>query len=166
MQAEPGNSFLKDVVTQLRAMDSKKAQILAALQRQWDHAANAHLGNVGIIPHSGRKVWWICHQCPDGHLHSWEAAVYSRTRGGCPQCSGPLLAEWGHGRDAVQGPSPPNKAKKQQADLGSAPSVQWGKSTAGLHGLSAGLVAKSQAVHSVLGSLLANATPCRRSTLA
>ena len=35
------------------------------------------------------KVWWICDQCPDGHLHSWEAALYSRSSGtGCPQCSG------------------------------------------------------------------------------
>ena len=60
-----------------------------ALQEQWDHAANAHLGAIDIKPKSGRKVWWICDQCPDGHLHRWEAAVYSRSNGrGCPQCSG------------------------------------------------------------------------------
>ena len=57
-----------------------------ALQQQWDHAANAHLD---IKPYSGRKVWWTCDQCPDGHLHSWEASVSRRTAGtGCPQCCG------------------------------------------------------------------------------
>ena len=60
-----------------------------ALQQQWDHAANAHLGSIDITPYSNRKVWWTCDQCPDGHLHSWEAAVSSRTGGsGCSQCSG------------------------------------------------------------------------------
>ena len=60
-----------------------------ALQQQWDHAANAHLGNIDVKPHSNRKVRWTCDQCPDGHLHTWEATVNSRTRGnGCPQCRG------------------------------------------------------------------------------
>ncbi|KAL3130448.1 hypothetical protein ABBQ38_008270 [Trebouxia sp. C0009 RCD-2024] len=36
------------------------------LQRQWDHAANAHLGNTPIKVHSRLKVWWTCDQCPDG----------------------------------------------------------------------------------------------------
>ena len=59
------------------------------LQKQWDHAANVHLGNVDIAPQSRRKVGWTCDQCPDGHLHSWSAAVQNRTNGsGCPQCSG------------------------------------------------------------------------------
>ena len=60
-----------------------------ALQQQWDHAANAHLGNIDIKPHSRRKVWWTCDQCPDGLLHRWEACMCDRTRGtGCPRCSG------------------------------------------------------------------------------
>ena len=60
-----------------------------ALQQQWDHAANAHLGPVDITPKNGRKVWWICDQCPDGHLHRWEAVIADRSNGsGCPQCSG------------------------------------------------------------------------------
>ncbi|KAL3159843.1 hypothetical protein ABBQ38_15497 [Trebouxia sp. C0009 RCD-2024] len=60
-----------------------------ALQQQWDHAANAHLGNIDIKPKSGRKVWWTCDQCPEGHLHRWLATVEKRTDcTGCPQCSG------------------------------------------------------------------------------
>ena len=59
------------------------------LQEQWDHAANAHLGDVVIKPHCNTKVEWICGQCPDGHLHSWSATVHNRTNGSdCPQCSG------------------------------------------------------------------------------
>ncbi|KAL3132815.1 hypothetical protein ABBQ38_006741 [Trebouxia sp. C0009 RCD-2024] len=61
----------------------------ASLQQQWDHAANAHLGNIEIKPQSGRRVWWRCDQCPDGHLHRWFTKVEKRTNGtGCPQCSG------------------------------------------------------------------------------
>ena len=60
-----------------------------ALQQQWDHAANAHVGNIELKPHSAKKVWWTCNQCPDGHLHRWEACVSARTKGsGCPQCCG------------------------------------------------------------------------------
>ena len=59
------------------------------LQQQWDVAANAHLGDVVIKPQSKKEVWWLCDQCPDGYLHSWSAAVYSRSNGnGCPQCRG------------------------------------------------------------------------------
>ena len=74
------------------------------LQQQWDHAANAHLGNIDIKPHSGRKVGWICDQCPDGHLHSWSARVHDRTAGtGCPQCSGRKVCK--HNCLALKAPS-------------------------------------------------------------
>ncbi|KAL3158564.1 hypothetical protein ABBQ38_010783 [Trebouxia sp. C0009 RCD-2024] len=60
-----------------------------ALQQQWDHAANAQLGNIDIKPYSSKEVWWTCDQCPDGYRHSWSAQVQSRSRGNeCPQCSG------------------------------------------------------------------------------
>ena len=59
-----------------------------ALQQQWNHAADAHLGNIVVKPQSKKIVWWMCDQCPDGHLHSWEATVANRSNGsGCPQCS-------------------------------------------------------------------------------
>ncbi|KAL3130463.1 hypothetical protein ABBQ38_008284 [Trebouxia sp. C0009 RCD-2024] len=60
-----------------------------ALQKHWDCAHNAHLGNTVIKPYSNQKVWWTCNQCPDGHLHTWSAVVKNRSRGnGCPQCCG------------------------------------------------------------------------------
>ncbi|KAL3140479.1 hypothetical protein ABBQ38_004737 [Trebouxia sp. C0009 RCD-2024] len=65
------------------------SHLAPSLQQQWDHVANAHLGDIVIKPKSHKEVWWTCDQCPDGHLHSWSARVFSRTGGsGCPQCSG------------------------------------------------------------------------------
>lgn len=59
------------------------------LQQQWDHARNAHLGNIDITPYSGRKVHWTCPDCPDSHPHQWEVRVASRTDSdGCPFCMG------------------------------------------------------------------------------
>ena len=58
------------------------------LQRQWDHARNAHLGQMLIKPHSHKKVWWSCVQCPDGHPHAWEARLTDRSHGSsCPFCT-------------------------------------------------------------------------------
>ena len=63
------------------------ALLSPALQKQWDHAANGHMGNIIIKAQSHRKVAWKCDACPDGHLHQWTASVASRTNGtGCPQC--------------------------------------------------------------------------------
>ena len=64
------------------------SRLAATLQQQWDIAANAHLGGIGITPYSTKRVRWLCDQCPDGHPHSWSASVANRSRGtGCPQCS-------------------------------------------------------------------------------
>ena len=64
------------------------------LQQQWDVAANAHMGKIVISKFSKKKVWWQCHQCPDGHLHCWQATVGSRSKGsGCPQCEGRKLCK-------------------------------------------------------------------------
>ena len=65
------------------------SQLSPQLKQQWDHAANAHLGNIVITRGTGRKVQWICDQCPDGYLHIWLATVHSRGQGnGCPYCTG------------------------------------------------------------------------------
>ena len=59
------------------------------LQQEWDHAANAHLGNITIAPQSGRKVWWRSGVCKTGQPHRWQATVNSRSRGtGCPYDAG------------------------------------------------------------------------------
>lgn len=52
-----------------------------ALQQQWNQATIAHLGNIDITRHSNLKVSGICHQCPDGHLHRWEATFVNRSKG-------------------------------------------------------------------------------------
>ena len=58
------------------------------LQRQWNHAKNAHLGNIVIKPYTRRRVWWECDQCPDGHPHMWQAQVSKRSSGiSCPFCT-------------------------------------------------------------------------------
>ena len=63
-------------------------RLTPVLQRQWDQLKNAHFGNVLVTPHTDRKVWWVCDQCPDGHAHEWEARVANRTNGsGCPYCA-------------------------------------------------------------------------------
>ena len=61
------------------------------LQQQFDHARNAHLSNIVVLPGSRRKVAWICDKCPAGHPHKWFSTVNSRTssrRTGCPFCAG------------------------------------------------------------------------------
>ncbi|DBA98633.1 TPA: hypothetical protein ACH3X1_014421 [Trebouxia sp. C0004] len=64
------------------------------LQGQWHEKLNRHLGNVRIKPHSHRKVWWSCNQCPEGLPHVWEAHVHNRTQGtGCPFCSGTAVCQ-------------------------------------------------------------------------
>ncbi len=64
------------------------------LQTQWLSKRNTHLGNSVIKPHSHRKVWWSCNQCPEGLPHIWEAYVRKRTQGtGCPFCSGTAVCQ-------------------------------------------------------------------------
>ena len=63
------------------------------LQSQWDHANNAHLGNIVIKPQANTKVWWTCSQCPGGHPHKWLAKPNNRSASkgkkgaGCPFCA-------------------------------------------------------------------------------
>ena len=100
------------------------------LQRQWDHAKNAHLGNTVIKPYSGRKVWWRCDQCPLGHAHAWDAHVYSRSRGrSCPFCANKRVCQ--HNSLANKRPdiaaefSDRNQGTAHDYTAGSAESVFW-----------------------------------------
>lgn len=72
-----------------------------ALQKQWDHTANA---DIDIKSPSRKKVQGVCDQCPDGHPHSWSATVGNRTRGtGCPLCGGCTVCK--HNSLATKAPS-------------------------------------------------------------
>lgn len=53
------------------------------LAREWDIKRNP-ISPSEIMPHSNKKVWWICSKG-----HTYEATVNNRSRGsGCPYCSG------------------------------------------------------------------------------
>lgn len=53
---------------------------------QWDYEKNASVNPATLLPSSHDSVWWKCELG-----HSWQAAVFSRTRekrAGCPYCTG------------------------------------------------------------------------------
>ena len=59
------------------------------LQQEWDHAANAHLSRITVLPQSDRKVWWRSGTCKTGQSHRWQVAIKHRTDGTkCPFDSG------------------------------------------------------------------------------
>ena len=71
-----------------------------ALLEQWDHDRNS---KNGILPdnttlQSNKLIWWCCHECPKGKVHSWQARPAHRTSSkkkptGCPCCAGRQLCE-------------------------------------------------------------------------
>ncbi len=70
-----------------------------ALLEQWDHDKNR--GN-GSFPdntslQSNKRIWWRCHACPQGQIHSWQTRPSHRTGGkiasGCPFCAGHKVCE-------------------------------------------------------------------------
>jgi len=64
--------------------DNCLGTINPALAAEWHPQKNSGLTPYGVMPNSGRKVWWICNKG-----HEWEARVGSRNRGiGCPYCAG------------------------------------------------------------------------------
>ena len=55
---------------------------------QWDYERNRDIDPTQILPSTHEKAWWKC-----SLGHSWQAAVFSRTRensAGCPYCTGRL----------------------------------------------------------------------------
>ncbi len=50
-----------------------------ALLEQWDHDRNRENGNYpdNTTLRSSKFVWWCCHECSKGKVHSWQAPPYS-----------------------------------------------------------------------------------------
>ena len=53
------------------------------LKIEWNHEKNINLDINKITLGSNKKAWW---KCSKGH--EWEAPIYSRSKNGCPYCSG------------------------------------------------------------------------------
>lgn len=52
------------------------------LCKEWNYSKNKLLPSQ-YLPHSGKKVWWICNKCNN----EWEATINARSKGhGCPKC--------------------------------------------------------------------------------
>jgi len=70
-----------------------------ALLEQWDHDRNGENGNFpgNTTLQSSKPIWWHCHECLNGKVHSWQARPNNRTSGknatGCPFCAGRMLCE-------------------------------------------------------------------------
>ena len=155
-----------------------KAPSVAA---EWDYAANDDTPD-SVTAQSYQLAGWHCDACGN----KWRARVSTRVskqKAGCPQCAQRLmsqkkiqhptiaedpvlLAQWDHTRNAEHGHLPDKiRLKSNKKYFGSATSAQQGSSTAGLLPLMPAAAASRQAARSVLGRVLANAIPCRRSTL-
>jgi hypothetical protein len=70
-----------------------------ALLHQWDHDRNCENGSFpdNTTLQSSKLIWWCCHECPKGKVHSWQARASHRTSckkpTGCPCCVGHQLCE-------------------------------------------------------------------------
>ncbi len=67
-----------------------------SLLEQWDHDKNTENGNFpdNTTLQSRKLIWWRCHECPKGKVHSWQARADLRTCGkGCPCCVGQKLCQ-------------------------------------------------------------------------
>ena len=54
------------------------------LAKEWNCEKNKGLTPTDVMPKSGKKVWWKCH-----NGHEWQASICDRANGsGCPYCSG------------------------------------------------------------------------------
>lgn len=63
------------------------ATLYPEIAAEWDYEANGDETPQNVTAHSGKKFYW---KCAKGH--SWQAAVFTRTRGSqCPVCLGRRL---------------------------------------------------------------------------
>jgi len=70
-----------------------------AMLEQWDHDRNSENRNFpeNTTLQSNKLIWWCCHKCSKGKVHSWQASPNHRNCGkratGCPCCAGQKLCE-------------------------------------------------------------------------
>jgi len=59
------------------------------IAREWNHAKNGKIIPTEVMPHTMKKVWWLCKKCG----HEWMATIDSRSYGhGCPACKAQVLS--------------------------------------------------------------------------
>ena len=56
--------------------------------KDWDYYKN-DIQPSDLSSGSGKKVWWICHQCG----FSWYASPSTRKKSGCPECGKKLIGQ-------------------------------------------------------------------------
>ena len=103
------------------------ATVNPTLAEEWNYEKNSSFTPDQVTAGSNKKVWWKCNKG-----HEWEATVESRSRNGCPYCSGkkalkgfndlvttsPTLAEkWNYEKNGTLTPD--------QVTAGSGKKVWW-----------------------------------------
>jgi hypothetical protein len=63
--------------------DNCLAKANLQLAKEWHLSKNGKLTPEDVTHKSNRKAWWLCDKG-----HEWEAVISSRSKSGCPYCSG------------------------------------------------------------------------------
>ena len=64
------------------------ATVRPDLLKEWDYKKNGNLKPSEVLPHSNRKVWWICAECG----YEYKTIIQNRINGtGCARCAGQVL---------------------------------------------------------------------------
>jgi len=155
---------------------TSKANSLAVLApeiaRSWDYDKNQRTP-AEYTAKSGYRAHWKCPDC----AHEWQGHVHTRVRAqlGCPkcqrrkknkrhptfaECSHPMLLQWDHDANSRRGIFPENTR------LRSGKQVSWVCSQCRMGLLhkwisEPGQRVRFMVVHAALGTLCANAIPCR-----
>jgi len=92
------------------------SELSQKLQQEWHPDNNLQVGGIKVTPHSGRRVLWVCRNCPAGCPHIWRTSVSHRTDSTkCPFCEGkrvckhnslatvapPVARYWNHDKNAT-----------------------------------------------------------------
>ena len=72
---------------QVKSIVTKRGSLASSLPEvavEWHPIKNEILYPTDVTVSSGKKVWWLCHDCG----HEWQAIIASRSKGhGCPECA-------------------------------------------------------------------------------